>query len=91
MILYFDLTDASKRRISVYKALGSINSSLIISASHRVCRCCPAVRRSCGVCRGRLLIFYTFYITYTIYTLIFCAIIQFKKIFEKSIDICEKA
>lgn len=32
MILDFDFTDASKRPISVYKALGSINSSPIVSA-----------------------------------------------------------
>lgn len=35
MILDFDLTDAPKRPISVYNAPGNINSSLIISASHR--------------------------------------------------------
>lgn len=32
MILDFDLTDASKRRISVYNAYRSINTKLTISA-----------------------------------------------------------
>ena len=36
------------------------------------------------------LFFYTFYATYTTYTLIFCASIQFKKIFEKPIDTHEE-
>ena len=35
MIFDFDLTDASKRRISAYNARGSINSSLIVSAPCR--------------------------------------------------------
>ena len=35
MILYFDLADASKRRINAYKALGSINTNLIVSAPYR--------------------------------------------------------
>ena len=37
MIFDFDLTDASERRISVYKAHGNINSSLIVSAPCRAC------------------------------------------------------
>ena len=35
MILDFDLTDASKCSINAYKALGSINTNLIISAPCR--------------------------------------------------------
>ena len=35
MILDFDLADASERPMSVYKALGSINTNLIVSAPYR--------------------------------------------------------
>ena len=35
MILDFDLTDELKCSINAYKALGSINSSLIVSAPYR--------------------------------------------------------
>ena len=37
MILYFDLADASERSVNAYKAPGSINSSLIVSAHCRAC------------------------------------------------------
>lgn len=37
MIFDFDLTDASKRRISAYNARGSINSSLTIKTPCRAC------------------------------------------------------
>ena len=69
MILDFDSTEASEGSVSVYNGHGDINSS------H------PAIRlalwgwlASAGVRPGgRLLVFYTFYATYTIYALIFCA------------------
>ena len=32
MILYFDLTEAREGSVNAYNALGSINSSLIVSA-----------------------------------------------------------
>ena len=54
----------------------------------------PAVWRLCArPPGGRLLasfIFYTFYATYTTCALIFCAIIQFKKILKKPIDTHKK-
>ena len=68
MIFDFDLTDASERRISAYNALGSINSSLIVSAS------CRAVRRSCvRPPGGRLLafLFFILFMQHTQHTLLF--------------------
>ena len=50
----------------------------------------PAGVRRRDPCRHRLLYFYTFYATYTTYTLIFCAIIQNKKILKKPIDTRKK-
>ena len=35
MILDFDISDVSERRISAYNALGNINSQPTIKASHR--------------------------------------------------------
>ena len=85
MILDFDSAEAPEVYILQYIIVSSCPAVVCILLS------CPAVRRSWArPPGGRLLIFYTFYATYTTYNLIFCAIIQIKNFFEKSIDICEK-